>query len=172
MDTGRPAGSEDLLHETRWPAYRAQALEAGVRSSMTLPFRRDDLLVCLTVYGFRPGPLVDPEHGATVLLGDLVTGEIARGIEERRLRSTIDQLGSALRTRPVVDQACGIVMHVLGCDADTAFGLLRTMSQRDNRKLAGLAAGLVAGSGREAEEAILRAAGDGHRHRSSGPTAG
>ncbi|WP_423509575.1 ANTAR domain-containing response regulator [Streptomyces xinghaiensis] len=159
LETGRPAVSEDLLYDERWPRYRARALEAGVRSSTTLPFRREDLLVTLTVHGFRPGRLVDPARGVTALLGDLATSEIVRGIEQRRLRAEIDQLGTALRARPVVDQACGIVMHVLGCDADTAFGLLRTMSQRTNRKLSELAAALVGSRGRGAEAEIVRLAG-------------
>ncbi|MBQ0987132.1 GAF and ANTAR domain-containing protein [Streptomyces sp. F63] len=158
LETGRPAASEDLLHDDRWPRYRARALEAGVRSSTAMPFRRESLLVVLTVHGFRPGRLVDPANGVTALLGDLATSELVRGIEQRRLYAEIDQLGTALRARPVVDQACGIIMHVLGCDADTAFGLLRTMSQRTNRKLSELAAALVGSRGRGAEAEIVRLA--------------
>lgn len=43
----------------------------------------------------------------------------------------------------MIDQACGIVMHVLGCDTGTAFGVLRRLSQRTNRKLADLARTVV-----------------------------
>ncbi|WP_078843787.1 ANTAR domain-containing response regulator [Streptomyces albus] len=172
LETGRPAVSEDLLYDERWPRYRARALEAGVRSSTTLPFRREDLLVTLTVYGFRPGLLVDPAHGVTALLGDLATSEIVRGMEQRRLHAEIDQLGTALRARPVVDQACGIIMHVLGCDAGTAFGLLRSTSQRTNQKLSDLAAALVRSRGRGAEAEILRLAGGRPAARRERPRSG
>ncbi|MFB7645376.1 ANTAR domain-containing protein [Streptomyces sp. NPDC056084] len=44
-------------------------------------------------------------------------------------------------------------MHVLGCEAEQAFGLLRAISQRTNRKLAEVAE--VA----ECAEAVVRAKG-------------
>ncbi|MEU6357773.1 hypothetical protein ABZ896_52225 [Streptomyces sp. NPDC047072] len=50
---GEPADSADLLREERRPEYRAVALDSGVRSSVTLPFRRSTL----TLYSFRPGTL-------------------------------------------------------------------------------------------------------------------
>ncbi|WP_308409593.1 ANTAR domain-containing protein [Streptomyces sp. A3M-1-3] len=57
--------------------------------------------------------------------------------------SEVGQLENALRSRPVIDQASGILMHVLGCDADDAFGTPRRISQRDNRKLADVAEAVV-----------------------------
>ncbi|MFV2121445.1 GAF domain-containing protein, partial [Streptomyces sp. Act-28] len=63
LDTGRPVIAADLLHEDRWPAYRAAALGAGVRSSATLPFHRAGVLVTLNLYGFRPGSLTNAARG-------------------------------------------------------------------------------------------------------------
>ncbi|KAF4410633.1 MULTISPECIES: ANTAR domain-containing response regulator [Streptomyces] len=156
LESGRPAAAEDLLRDGRWPRYRARALEAGLRSSLTLPFRRRSLTVTVTLYGFRPGLLEDPRHGAAALLGDLATSGIVRDLQNRRMRAELEQLGTALHSRPVVDQACGIVMYVLGCDAETAFALLRRMSQHTNRKLSDLAAALVRTRGHGAESELVR----------------
>ncbi|MET8679011.1 ANTAR domain-containing protein [Streptomyces sp. NPDC004647] len=158
LETGRPASAEDLLRDERWPGYRAKALDAGVRASVTVPFRRQDLAVTLTVYGFRPGFLRDAAHGATVLLGDLATTGLLRDRHYREVLAEVDQLDTALRTRPVVDQACGIVMYVLRCDADTAMTLLRRLSQRTNRKLSDLAEALVRTRGHGLEAQLARLA--------------
>ncbi|MER6139853.1 GAF and ANTAR domain-containing protein [Streptomyces sparsogenes] len=154
--TGRPTGADDLLHDRRWPGYRARALDAGVRSSATLPFVSEGLTVTISVYGLRPGPLEEAAQGATRLLGDLATESLARDRRYRAALTEIDQLDTALRSRPVVDQACGIVMYVLGCDADAAFDLLRRTSQRTNRKLAELAETVVRTRGRGIERELIR----------------
>ncbi|MGP3999668.1 ANTAR domain-containing response regulator [Streptomyces sp. 8N706] len=158
LESGRPAAAEDLLRDERWPGYRAKALDAGVRSSVTLPFRRHALAVTLTVYGFRPGFLQDAGHGATVLLGDLATTGLLRDRQYLDVLTEVDQLDTALRTRPVVDQACGMVMYVLQCEADTAMTLLRRLSQRTNRKLSDLAEALVRTRGRGVEAQLARLA--------------
>ncbi|HLN68564.1 MAG TPA: ANTAR domain-containing protein, partial [Streptosporangiaceae bacterium] len=48
--------------------------------------------------------------------------------------------------RSVVDQAKGILMHALGCDADDALRRLRQESQRRHVKVTEVAAGIVAGA--------------------------
>ncbi|MFC9220458.1 ANTAR domain-containing protein [Streptomyces hygroscopicus] len=155
LDTGRPAGADDLLHDDRWPCYRARALDAGVRSTATLPFACDGLTVTVSVYGLRPGPLEKAAQGVTGLLGDLATESMARDRLYRAALAQVGQLDEALRSRPVVDQACGIVMYVLGCDPDQAFDLLRRLSQRSNRKLTELAETVVRTRGRGLEKNLI-----------------
>ncbi|MCX5052730.1 MULTISPECIES: ANTAR domain-containing response regulator [unclassified Streptomyces] len=151
LEHGEPARSPDLLREDRWPDYRALALDSGVRSSVTLPFRRAGLAVTLSLYSFRPGALEDAPHGAVRALGDLAMTCIVRDRSYRAALTELDQLGTALRSRPLIDQACGIVMHVLGCDADDAFGVLRRISQVSNRKLSDVASAVVERRGRGLE---------------------
>ncbi|MEE4593339.1 GAF and ANTAR domain-containing protein [Streptomyces sp. DSM 41524] len=155
LDTGRPEGADDLLHDDRWPRYRARALDAGIRSSAALPFVYDGLTVTVSVYGLRPGPLRKAAQGTTGLLGDLATESLARDRLYRAALVQVDQLDTALRSRPVVDQACGIVMYVLGCDPDQAFDLLRRFSQQTNRKLAELAGTVVRTRGRGLERNLI-----------------
>lgn len=143
LASGRTTIAEDLLHEDRWPAYRAKALEIGVRSSATLPYLRDGLAVTVTVYGFRPGLTVGRDCTATAVLGDLAATGLARDRRYRHALAEVGRLDAALRSRPVVDQARGILMYVLSCDADTAFDVLRRLSQHTNRRLSELADAVV-----------------------------
>ncbi|MER6162206.1 GAF and ANTAR domain-containing protein [Streptomyces sp. NPDC001868] len=154
LERGEPVDSADLLREERWPEYRAVALDAGVRSSVTLPFRRAGLTVTLSLYSFRPHTLEDAPHGPAHALGDLAATCIVRDRSYRAALTELDQLGAALRSRPVVDQACGMIMHVLGCDADTAFTVLRRISQTTNRKLSDVASAVVEKRGRGLEREL------------------
>ncbi|MDG4865366.1 ANTAR domain-containing protein, partial [Streptomyces sp. T-3] len=154
VEQGEPVDTADLLREERWPEYRAVALEAGVRSSVTLPFQRAGLTVTLSLFSFRPRALDDAVFGPAQALGDLAATGLVRDRRYHAALTEIDQLGTALRTRPVVDQACGIVMHVLACDAEDAFAVLRRISQATNRKLTEVAAGLVETRGRGLEKEL------------------
>ncbi|MDT0346346.1 ANTAR domain-containing response regulator [Streptomyces litchfieldiae] len=154
--TGEPAGADDLLADRRWPDFRAVALDAGVRSSATLPFRHDELTVTVTVCGFRPGLMDARTRTLAGLIGDLATRTLAHDHAYERALTEVDQLDTALRSRPVIDQACGILMHVLECDSQTAFRLLRKQSQRTNSKLADLAETVVRTRGHGIEGALTR----------------
>ncbi|MFE6397730.1 ANTAR domain-containing response regulator [Streptomyces alboflavus] len=154
QERGAPVDAGDLLHDDRWPEYRALALDSGVRASVTLPFRRSGLTLTLTLFSFRPGTLDDAGCGPAQALGDLAAAGLVRDRHYRAALTELDHLGEALRTRPVVDQACGIIMHIVTCDADRAFTLLRRVSQQSNRKLAEVAAALVQTRGRGLEDEL------------------
>lgn len=53
------------------------------------------------------------------------------------------QLTEALESRTLIGQATGILMERFGLDSDTAFGVLRRLSQTHNIKVVTLAADLV-----------------------------
>jgi hypothetical protein len=61
-----------------------------------------------------------------------------------RLRDEVAGLRRAQSHRAVIEQAKGSVMAMTGCTADEAFSLIRSMSQRSNRKLVDVADDLVA----------------------------
>ncbi|GGQ18489.1 ANTAR domain-containing response regulator [Streptomyces roseolilacinus] len=158
LDSGEPVVAGDLLHDERWPAYRAAALGAGVRSSVTLPFHRAGVLVTLNLYGFRPGSLANAARGPAAVLGEEATAGLVRDRRYRAALTEVGQLESALRSRPVIDQAGGIVMHVLGCGVEEAYAVLRRVSQLTNRKLSDVAAQVVRTRGRGLEKELARLA--------------
>jgi hypothetical protein len=61
-----------------------------------------------------------------------------------RLRDEVAGLRRAQSRRAVIEQAKGSVMAMTGCTPDEAFTLIRTVSQRSNRKLVDVADDLVA----------------------------
>ncbi|UUS33753.1 MULTISPECIES: GAF and ANTAR domain-containing protein [Streptomyces] len=158
LDAGRPVEVPDLLHDTRWPAHRAAALRAGLRTSVTLPFRRPGTDVTLTLYGFRPGSLAGAAHGPAAALGEAATAALVRDDLHRAALAEVAQLETALRSRPVIDQAVGIVVHALGCGTEDAHTVLRRVSQLTNRKLADVAAAVVRARGHGLEKELARLA--------------
>lgn len=156
LRTGAPVVVDDLLAETRWPGYRALALQRGLRGCATLPFRHEGAVLTVSVYAFRPYLLTDVVQDTGAELAELAAGVLGRDRRYRDALAEVEQLHFAMHSRPVVDQACGIVMAVEGCTSKDAFELLRTMSQRSNRKLSELAEALVRNRGRGIEEQLRK----------------
>jgi AmiR/NasT family two-component response regulator len=73
--------------------------------------------------------------GSTVFANSLAYGEAQR---------TATQLKDSVAARAVTDQAKGILMHALGCDADEALKYLRRESQRRHLKVTDVAARVIA----------------------------
>jgi hypothetical protein len=59
------------------------------------------------------------------------------------LREQVVHLQRLIETRSTIEQAKGIVMASMNCDADTAFAVLVRQSQHENRKLSAVARDLV-----------------------------
>lgn len=70
--------------------------------------------------------------------------DLPEGTGHARLREEITQLKQAMQSRPVIDQARGVLMAVTGCTADEAWQIIATVSQHANVKLRVVAHHLVA----------------------------
>jgi hypothetical protein len=84
------------------------------------------------LYGCKP--LADV-HGPIQLLADHTAGVITNGLLYSSATELARQLEKALDSRGVIEQAKGVLMAWQGCEPDTAFDILRRVSQRENRKL-------------------------------------
>ncbi|GAA3497944.1 hypothetical protein GCM10019016_050470 [Streptomyces prasinosporus] len=62
----------------------------------------------------------------------------------RVLQAEVEQLRRAIASRPVIDQARGVLMATYGCTSDEAWHILREASQLSNTKLRTVAAALTA----------------------------
>ena len=67
-----------------------------------------------------------------------------------------------------MDQAKGILMHALGCDADEAFGRMRHISQTQHVKLTEVARRVIEAGGLAVEGAGLGAQTSGEGTRTAG----
>jgi AmiR/NasT family two-component response regulator len=63
------------------------------------------------------------------------------------LQEEVEQLRQAIASRPVIDQARGILMATHGCTSDQAWHILRETSQLSNTKLRDVAAAVTASAG-------------------------
>jgi hypothetical protein len=144
---GEHVSSPDTLAEERWPRWTEDALRRGVRCSVHLVRQFPPMTLVLALFGVRPGTLdagsvpmaqMLARFGSTVFANTLAYGEAQR---------TATQLKDSVAARAVTDQAKGIIMHALGCDADEALRYLRRESQRRHVKVTEVAAQIIATSG-------------------------
>jgi GAF domain-containing protein len=142
-----------------WPRFGPRVGRLGVHSALSLPLvlPPGDTVGAINVYAH--GKNAFGEHAAH--LGELFATPAAVAVHNAQLltqaQALAAQLQKALRTRPVIDQAIGLLRGRTGATADEAFARLRQMSQSEHVKLAEVAQRLV-------DEAVRRARA---RHSSS-----
>lgn len=88
----------------------------------------------------RPAPPATPDPGPPT-----ATCAVARERAEQLhlLQEEVDQLRRAIASRPVIDQARGILMATQTCTSDEAWHILRETSQLSNTKLRTVAEALT-----------------------------
>jgi hypothetical protein len=140
------AASERREDHPRWPEYASDALGYGVRWSQTLVHTSGALTMTLTLYGARPKTL-DPAFLALASMLARVTGAaLASAAQHDSTRRTAHQLQEAITARSAVDQAKGMLMQALGCDADQALTQMRHLSQTRHVKVTAIARQLTSRS--------------------------
>ena len=116
-----------------WPELAETARRQGVTAVIAHPIRLDANVVG-TFNLFVKGPVEDSARVAK-LLAENAAASISNARVYAGARALASQLGDALESRGVIEQAKGILMAVQGCGPDDAFDILRRASQRQNRKL-------------------------------------
>jgi len=137
---------EDMATETRWGDYTKVAVERGALSSLSLPVTvREERRVtaALNIYSTSAHAFDSEALRTAASLAGYAETLLANMHEHHSSRQLVQQLAHALETRPVIDQAKGILMRDRACTADEAFDLLVAASQRSNRKLRDIARDLV-----------------------------
>jgi hypothetical protein len=143
LATGDTVYCADTLEDDRWPGYTREALQRGVRCSVTLVHIFGPMTVTLTLFGARPRALDPAKVGVAELLiafGGATLGNASIYGETQR---TAHHLRESAESRMVVDQAKGILMHALGCTAAEAFDRMREISQTRHVKVTDVAATII-----------------------------
>lgn len=144
MHTGQTVMSVDLTTEQRWGPYPAHALRYGVHSSLSLPLTvNGDSRGALNLYAVTAHAFGPSEQQHAELFAGAASAALTGVTHQVHQVQLSEQLRAALSTRAVIDQALGILMGHNGCDSVTAFNILRTSSQHQNRKVHDVAADLV-----------------------------
>jgi len=135
----------DTLDDGPWPAFRAAAVDHGIRSTLSLPLSIERRNVgALNLYSPVPyGFSTRDEENAAQFAGHaaVVLANANAYWDARQLSERLDQ---AMQARAVIEQAKGVLMGAQHCTADEAFDLLVKASQRENIKLRDIAARIVA----------------------------
>jgi len=130
--------------DEQWLAFSQAALEHGVQSTISLPLGvRGNGIGALNLYSKEPAAFSDEDEQVGMLFAAQASVALANAqLYDSAYRLT-QQLQEALTSRAVIDQAKGIIMGQHGVGPDEAFNILRTSSQRENRKLRDIAQELV-----------------------------
>jgi len=131
----------NLETETRWPRFRAAALESTrVRSIMGFElFATGKTMGSLNVFAERPHAFGEQ----TERLGSLFATHSSLVWDSARRER---QFREALANRDIIGQAKGMIMERYGVDAAQAFDLLRKLSHDTNTRLTQVAAQVIEAS--------------------------
>jgi transcriptional regulator with GAF, ATPase, and Fis domain len=140
----RTVSSGSLGGERLWPRFGPRVARLGVHSALSLPLIVNDCVIgAINVYG-RAKNVFD-ESAAHI--GELFAVPAAVAVYDAQLladaRTTIEQLQTALESRPIIDQAIGLIRGRTGANPTEAFDRLRHISQTENVKLRTIAQRIV-----------------------------
>jgi GAF domain-containing protein len=143
--TGEIIEIVDTRVDERWPDYMKRAVEAGNRSSLSLPLGSPEQLAAgLNIYAHEVGAFDDQARQVGERFARFAGVAAANMHAYQNARDLSDNLQTALESRAVIDQAKGILMERHRLSADQAFQLLAQASMATNRKLRDIADHLVA----------------------------
>lgn len=149
--TGHTVRSGSLDTDGEWPKFGAMVARLDVHSALSVPLHGPTRVVgSMNIYAHAADSF--DERAAELAEQFAVPAAVSVSnaqalIQAQRLAA---QLQGAMTNRAVIDQAIGVVMSRVGCDATEAFDRLRQMSQTQNKKLSAVADDMV-------NEAVRRA---------------
>ena len=128
----------DLRCDGRWPVWGPRLIEeTGARSVLTFRlFTLKDVIGALSMYSTRPDVFTaeDKEEGFG-LAAHIAIAVLAA--------QRVDQYETALDSRTLIGQACGLVMERYDIDGVRAFALLTRISSAQNTKVRDVAAEIL-----------------------------
>ncbi|MFI6641113.1 ANTAR domain-containing protein [Streptomyces sp. NPDC050504] len=137
LRTGSELVDCDLRRDAdRWPVFAERALSAGVDRTTVLPLRRgDEPSVGVLQLLSRGDGLPKADRELAQELGDLCAQLLSHVRALDQSRRTSEQLGLALDSRIVIEQAKGILAERWDIHPDEAFGALRGHARAERRRL-------------------------------------
>jgi GAF domain-containing protein len=128
----------------RWPKLGPKAVELGVVSVVGIPMHLNGTrLGALNIYDTAPRDWTPRDVAAAQVLANMATGFVAHASELERERRTSEQLGEALQSRIVIEQAKGMLAAERKITVDEAFVILREHARANNASLHAVAEAIV-----------------------------
>ena len=134
----------DLDADNPYRDFTNAGRRAGITHSVTVGLPDPHRTVgALNLYASTPEPLANRTIERAQLFASYAGAAVANAALGNPTPELADQMHAAMQSRSVIEQAKGILMERLGCDADNAFSYLSKLCQRSDRKLSDIAHWLV-----------------------------
>ncbi|HEY5222416.1 MAG TPA: GAF and ANTAR domain-containing protein [Microbacteriaceae bacterium] len=145
FSTGTAVAVADIDESaTRWPEFRAAALQQGFHSVHATPLRlRGEIIGTMNLFGTSVGELSPTDAAVAQALADVATIGI---LQERIIRESgivTEQLQRALDSRVLIEQAKGVLSETGSMEMGEAFAALRAYARNNNLSLRSVAEGVT-----------------------------
>ena len=151
--TGEPVFAADLRTVDQWPKFAGAAVEAGVLAAAGVPMPIEGQTIgVLNLYTTTPTEWADEPLTAARALVGMATAYVLNVRRAERSQRLADQLQHALYSRVVIEQAKGMLAERLHMDVNDTFELLRRHARNHSERLDDVAAAVVNGTLRLAED--------------------
>ena len=133
----------------RWQEFRDSAERHGVLSTLSLPLlTHDGPIGALNLYSEVERAFDDENRRVGMLFATQAAFLLANAQAYWDARALSENLGQAMKSRAIIEQAKGVIMTTMGCDEDAAIQVLIDQSQRQNIKLREIAQEIVRNASR------------------------
>jgi GAF domain-containing protein len=140
LDRSLTTDMENVLDESRWQIFAQASAAAGIRSTLSMPIRRDGVVTGgVNLYGAHSDTFRGRAEELAELFGAWAPGAVANADLSFASRLEAAKGAEQLREQASVDQAIGLLVSARGLDPDAAEERLHDAAAR-----AGVAVSVVA----------------------------
>jgi len=148
--TGTPYLIGSTLQPGRWQQFRDSAARHGVLSTLSLPLLlHNEPIGALNMYAELEDAFSEDDQRVAELFATQAAFVLANAQAYWDARTLSENLDETMKSRAVIEQAQGIIMARMGCDAGEAMRVLAEQSQNEKINLRDLAAELVSNTSRQ-----------------------
>ena len=133
----------DVSQETRWPEFCSRAAQIGFRSSLSFPLNNNGTVGALNIYSKTVHAFDDDAIETGRVFARQASIALHNAHTHMAARKLAEHLNVALQSRDMIGQAKGILMERENVSDETAFEMLKTISQQANVKLREVAQRLI-----------------------------
>ncbi len=143
--------SGSLPRDPRWTHLAGRASRVGIHGALAIPMRTSAGIVgVLTGYSRQPDAFDEHSESAGIVFAAAAAVVIENSSALQTVRDLASNLQTALKSRPVIDQAIGIIMSRTGVGPDEAFERLRARSRAEHIRVTEVAGNVVEAAVRRA----------------------
>ncbi|MGP0225286.1 GAF and ANTAR domain-containing protein [Paenarthrobacter sp. NCHU4564] len=139
---------DDATIEEHWPLYGKTLALAGYASALIVPLEVGERAHAVLVFlSGTPNTFTQATTAETTFLTDAVSQALRIAVKIATGTELLDDLKAAMKSRTVIDLACGMIMLEDHCSQEEAFETLKKASCGRNQKLSVIAEDIVRRTG-------------------------